>query len=97
MRPAGQVPSKARTTQPDTQPNRLAGIGYHDQLTSLASRRHLLEQISSCLAGGEAQKPCLLLIFDSVNFKQTNHSDGREFGAQALASFWRGVMLLTTR
>lgn len=68
-------------------PDALPALAYHDPLTGLASRRHLMQQLANRFDVGSTVKPCLLLFVDIDDFKRINHDFGRAVGDQVLAAF----------
>ena len=72
------------TTRKETE-ERIHRLAYHDNLTGLPNRRHLLDRLQQALALAHREGRQVALIFlDLDNFKDVNDTQGHDFGDKLL-------------
>jgi len=86
----------ADTARADATASRLRDLAYLDELTGLANRRRLLEELTHQSGLADPTHPVGVVYFDLDHFKQVNDSRGHDFGDQVLRAV-AGIASRTVR
>ncbi|WP_372594917.1 diguanylate cyclase [Actinotalea sp.] len=74
----------ADAARADATASRMRDMAYLDELTGLANRRRLREELGHQAGLADPAAPVCVVFFDLDHFKQVNDTHGHEFGDQVL-------------